>query len=169
MMKRSIISVACMLCAPVVFASDATVVSVYPIYASKLVTETVYEVHEVCRNTSREPRGGIESMSNSIFGGVGGVLGTAAGVAIGSEIGSGTGRTAMKVVGGIVGNKIGNDISEANSQSCSYKEIPVQRTYSQEVIEGYHIKVLVNDQYYTVRRNFAPSVGDTISVETTIR
>lgn len=166
-MKKSILAIA--LSVPIsAFAVDATVVAVYPMHETMMVQRTVYETHEVCRNTSREAMGGIESYTNTIFGSVGGVLGTAAGVAIGSEFGSGSGRTGMKVVGGIVGNKIGNDIASSRQEKCEYKTIPIERTVPESYVTGYNIKVRIDDEYHNIVRDFRPNLGDVINVRVSV-
>jgi uncharacterized protein YcfJ len=148
-------------------STQMEVTSVQPLYKTVTRYENVPYTETVCYRYQQNSRGLLEKVVDNGFGSQEGMVGTAIGYGIGNEIGGGSGNEIAKVVGALIGNRIGNNINERKNvdhRTCEDVTKYQRQSFQESVVDGYNVSGTVNGLPVTVKRNYQPVVGDTITV-----
>lgn len=156
-----------LLCLPMVavagkYTATANIVSVQPVYTTKLIKEPYQECYT--REYRVPAQSGDGSATNELIGGV-------IGGAIGNQFGAGSGKDAMTIMGALIGGSVANDMEKQEQPGrIERKEVceTFYRTREEEVLDYYRVRFSYDGNEFTYRTQTRPQ-GDTVQVEVDVR
>lgn len=163
-MKRFLIGLALMPAIAMAgkFTATADIVSVQPVYTTKLIKEPYQECYTKEYRVPAE--GGDGSATNELIGGV-------IGGALGNQFGAGSGKDAMTIMGALIGGSVANDM-EKQGQPGRIESREVCETYyrtrEEEVLDYYRVRFSYDGREFTYRTQTRPR-GATVQVEVDVR